>query len=339
MTDYKNLKLIATSSPHIRAAENTRQIMLDVLIALLPALCLSVFVFGARALALTVVSVWAACFSSGCTSGCCISPSRCPTAPPPSPACCSPSACPVTLPVWTLLIGDAFAIVLVKQLYGGIGKNFLNPALAARAFLMASWPVLMTVWSKTRTALPVLGGINTVDIITTATPLSFLKSGALPESSMTDMALGMIGGCLGETSALALLVGGLWLLYRRVITLRIPLSFLGTVAVLTFLFPKGGNGNLQWMLAQLLSGGLMLGAIFMATDYSTSPVNKNGQIVFGVGCGVLTVFIRYFGSYPEGVSYAILIMNAFVFLIEKATKPRKFGYIKPVKAVKGGEQK
>jgi len=204
---------------------------------------------------------------------------------------------------------------------------------------MASWPVLMTVWSKTRTALPVLGGINTVDIITTATPLSFLKSGALPESSMTDMALGMIGGCLGETSALALLVGGLWLLYRRVITLRIPLSFLGTVAVLTFLFPKGGNGNLQWMLAQLLSGGLMLGAIFMATDYSTSPVNKNGQIVFGVGCGVLTVFIRYFGSYPEGVSYAILIMNAFVFLIEKATKPRKFGYIKPVKAVKGGEQK
>lgn len=337
MADLSKLKV--SSSPHIRTEDNTRQIMLDVLIALLPALCLSVFVFGARALALTVVSVLGCVFFEWLYERLLHKPVTVSDGSAAVTGVLLAFCVPVTLPVWTLLIGDAFAIVLVKQLYGGIGKNFLNPALAARAFLMASWPVLMTVWSKTRTALPVLGGINTVDIITTATPLSFLKSGALPESSMTDMALGMIGGCLGETSALALLVGGLWLLYRRVITLRIPLSFLGTVAVLTFLFPKGGNGNLQWMLAQLLSGGLMLGAIFMATDYSTSPVNKNGQIIFGVGCGVLTVFIRYFGSYPEGVSYAILIMNAFVFLIEKATKPRKFGYIKPVKAVKGGAQK
>ena len=334
MADLTKLK--ASSSPHIRIEDNTRQIMLDVLIALLPSLALAVFVFGGRAISMVVVSVLGCVFFEWLYE----TLLRKPVTVSDGSACVTgvllAYCLPVTVPVWVLLLGDLFAIIIVKQLYGGIGKNFMNPALGARAFLMASFPVMVGgVWCKVRTALPLLA---TPDVVSYATPLANLKNGILPDASLTDMALGMIGGCLGETSALALLVGGLWLLYRRVITLHIPLSFLGTVAVLSLIFPQG-NDSIQWMLSQLLSGGLMLGAIFMATDYSTSPINKKGQIAFGIGCGALTVFIRYFGSYPEGVSYAILIMNGFVFLIEKATRPRKFGYVKPAKPQKGGEQK
>jgi electron transport complex protein RnfD len=230
-----------------------------------------------------------------------------------------------------VLIGDLFAIVIVKSLFGGIGKNFMNPALGGRAFLMASYPVFMTTWCKVRTSLPLFG--TPADVVTGATPLSFMKEGKLPDVSMADAALGMVGGCIGEVSALALLVGGIWLLYRRVISLRIPVCFIGTVAVLTLIFPQAGSG-FEWMAYQLLSGGLMLGAIFMATDYASSPVTPKGQIIYGIGCGVLTVLIRYFGSYPEGVSYAILIMNCCVFLIEKISQPVKFGFVKPVKAEK-----
>ena len=200
---------------------------------------------------------------------------------------------------------------------------------------MASYPVFMTMWSKVHTALPLFGSC---DVTSSATPLSFLKEGRLPDVSMTDAALGMVGGCIGEVSALALLVGGVWLLYRRVISLRIPVAFIGTVAVLTLIFPKGDGGAFTWMAYELLSGGLMLGAIFMATDYASSPVTPRGQIIYGVGCGVLTVLIRYFGSYPEGVSYAILIMNCCVFLIEKISQPVKFGYVKPVKAPKAEKE-
>ncbi|MEA5040367.1 MAG: RnfABCDGE type electron transport complex subunit D [Clostridiaceae bacterium] len=333
MADLTKLKV--SSSPHIRNEDNTRQIMLDVLIALVPALALSVFVFGARSLGLVVFSVISCMFFEWLYEMLLRKPITVSDGSAAVTGVLMAFCLPVTVPYWVVLIGAAFSIVIVKQLYGGIGKNFINPALGGRAFLMASWPVLMTVWVKVRTALPLF---STPDVVSFATPLSALKQGALPAVSLSDMALGMIGGCMGETSALALLVGGLWLLYRRVITLHIPLSFIGTVAVLTFIFPKGNN-NLQWMLSELLSGGLMLGAIFMATDYATSPVNRKGQIVYGIGCGALTVFIRYFGSYPEGVSYAILIMNTCVFLIEKATKPVKFGYVKPVKAPKGGDNK
>ena len=241
----------------------------------------------------------------------------------------------ITAPLWMVLIGDLFAIVIVKSLFGGIGKNFMNPALGGRAFLMASYPVFMTMWSKVHTALPLFGSC---DVTSSATPLSFLKEGRLPDVSMTDAALGMVGGCIGEVSALALLVGGVWLLYRRVISLRIPVAFIGTVAVLTLIFPKGDGGAFTWMAYELLSGGLMLGASFMATDYASSPVTPRGQIIYGVGCGVLTVLIRYFGSYPEGVSYAILIMNCCVFLIEKISQPVKFGYVKPVKAPKAEKE-
>ena len=329
MYDLSQVKV--SNSPHIRSEDSTRQIMLDVIIALIPALALAVFVFGARALVVTAVSVvgsvvfewlYNKLLKKPCTIGNC---SAIVT------GMLLAYTLPVTAPLWMVLIGDFFAIIIVKALFGGLGKNFMNPALGGRAFLMASYPVFMTTWCKVHTTLPLFG---TPDITSSATPLSFLKEGKLPDVSLGDAALGMVGGCIGEVSALALLVGGVWLVYRRVITLRIPVCFIGTVAVLTLVFSKGDAGAFNWMAYELLTGGLMLGAIFMATDYASSPVTPKGQIIYGIGCGVLTVLIRYFGSYPEGVSYAILIMNCCVFLIEKISQPVKFGFVKPVKAEK-----
>ena len=329
MYDLSQVKV--SNSPHIRSEDSTRQIMLDVIIALIPALALAVFVFGARALVVTAVSVagsvvfewlYNKLLKKPCTIGNC---SAIVT------GMLLAYTLPVTAPLWMVLIGDLFAIVIVKALFGGLGKNFMNPALGGRAFLMASYPVFMTTWCKVHTTLPLFA---TPDITSSATPLSFLKEGKLPDVNLADAALGMVGGCIGEVSALALLVGGAWLVYRRVISLRIPVAFIGTVAVLTLIFPKGDAGAFNWMAYELLTGGLMLGAIFMATDYASSPVTPKGQIIYGIGCGVLTVLIRYFGSYPEGVSYAILIMNCCVFLIEKISQPVKFGYVKPVKAEK-----
>ena len=329
MYDLSQVKV--SNSPHIRSEDSTRQIMLDVIIALIPALALAVFVFGARALVVTAVSVagsvvfewlYNKLLKKPCTIGNC---SAIVT------GMLLAYTLPVTAPLWMVLIGDFFAIIIVKALFGGLGKNFMNPALGGRAFLMASYPVFMTTWCKVHTTLPLFG---TPDITSSATPLAALKEGGLPDVSLADAALGMIGGCIGEVSALALLVGGAWLVYRRVITLRIPVCFIGTVAVLTLVFSKGDAGAFNWMAYELLTGGLMLGAIFMATDYASSPVTPMGQIIYGIGCGVLTVLIRYFGSYPEGVSYAILIMNCCVFLIEKISQPVKFGFVKPVKAEK-----
>ena len=332
---YDLSKVKVSNSPHIRTEDNTRQIMLDVIIGLLPALVLSVFVFGARALAMVCVSVIGCVFFEWLYNKLLKKPQSISNLSAVVTGMLLAYTLPVTAQPWMILIGDFFAIVIVKSLYGGIGKNFLNPALGGRAFLMASYPVFMTTWCKVQTALPVFGKC---DVVSSATPLSFLKAGNIPDVSLTDAALGMVGGCMGEVSALALLVGGIWLLYRKVINIRIPAAFLGTVAVLTLIFNKGDQGAFTWMAYQLLSGGLMLGAIFMATDYASSPVTPNGQIVYGVGCGVLTVLIRYFGSYPEGVSYAILIMNCCVFLIEKITQPKKFGYVAPVKAPKAEKE-
>ena len=229
-----------------------------------------------------------------------------------------------------LVIGDFFAIVVVKQLFGGLGKNFLNPALGGRAFLMLSYPVAMTTW-----AVPGkwAGLVSAADAVTGATPLSvdFMHSGLLPEASLMDMLVGKVGGCTGEVSALLLLAGGIYLIARGVIRPHIPVAFIGTVAVLTFIFPQGGNGNLEWMLYEILGGGLFLGAFFMATDYVTSPTSPMGEVVFGIGCGLLTVFIRYFGGYPEGVSYAILIMNVCAWFIDQVVRPARFGFTKEMK--------
>lgn len=313
-----------TSNPIVRTPRDTSKIMLDVIIALVPALGVGAYMFGMNVAILLVVNV-AACVVfewayrklmkkntsvgdlSAVVTGVLIT-------------CVMPSAAPW----WVGLIGSFFAIIVVKQLYGGIGKNFLNPALAARAFMSAAYAAYMTTWAVPSTLRSV------VDATTMATPLSYLNNGeALPEYfNYLNMFLGGIPGSIGEVSALALLIGGAYLLIRKVITWRIPVTFIGTVAVLTLVFGHEGYGNVEWMLYNVLSGGLILGAFFMATDYSTSPVNLKGQLLYGVGCGAVTVLIRYFGSYPEGVSYAILVMNCCTWAIDKGFRPRQFGMTK-----------
>ncbi len=329
--EQEKLNLTVSVSPHIRHEDSTRSLMLDVVIGLVPAMVASVYFFGWRALCVLLVSVASCVFFEWAYRRLMKKDSTIDDCSAIVTGVLLALVCPVTIPYWIIIIGAFFAIVVVKQLYGGIGRNFLNPALAARAFLF-SWPVVMTTWVAPGTSLNLLS--SNVDVVTSATPLSYLSSGQLPANSLLELLMGNVGGSMGETSALLLLAGGIYLLARKVISYRIPLSFLGTVAVLTFLFPQG-NSNIRWMLCELLSGGLMLGAFFMATDYATSPVTKWGQVVYGIGCGALTVFIRYFGSYAEGVSYAILIMNACVFLLDKVGMPRRFGV---TKAKKGGAQ-
>ena len=314
--------LTISSSPHVHARVTTQTIMRDVLIALVPALIGSVYFFGFRALLVTLFSAAACVFFEW--AYCRLAKAHCKIYDLSAvvTGVLIAFVCPVTIPYWCILIGDFFAIVVVKQLFGGIGRNIVNPALAARAF-MFSYPALMTNWAKVGFS-NAAGIFSTADAVTAATPLASMSLGQLPETTLGQMFMGNIGGCIGETSAALLLVGLVYLLARKVITLRIPLSFIGTVAVLTVLFPLG-NDNFQWMGAQLCAGGLFLGAIFMATDYVTSPITKAGQIVYGIGCGVLTVVIRYFGGYPEGVSYAILIMNCCVVLLDRIGRPKKFG--------------
>ena len=324
-------ELSFSSSPHAHSPVTTQTVMRDVLIALTPALLGSIYFFGLRALMVTLISAAGCVFFEWLWSRLTKNTCKVYDLSAVVTGVLLAFVCPVTIPYWCILIGDFFTIVLVKQLFGGIGKNFVNPALAARAF-MFSWPVLMNNWVKPGFQ-NAAGLFSTVDAATAATPMSSLHAGALPTASTLDLFLGNVGGSLGETSALLLLIGFAYLLLRKVISARIPVAFIGTVAVLTFLFPQGNNA-LSWMSAQVFGGGLMLGAIFMATDYVTSPVTKLGQIIFGIGCGVITVVIRYFGGYPEGVSYAILVMNCCVVLLDKIGRPRKFGAPKKEVAVK-----
>ena len=329
MTDYKNLKLIASSSPHIRSNEDTRSIMLDVIIALLPAMGWSIYCFGIKALVLTLVSVvscvffeWAyrklmkkSCMVgdlSAVVTGMLLS-----------------FVCPVDLPWWVIIIGAFFSIVVVKQLYGGIGCNFLNPALAGRAFLLASYATAMTTW-----AIPKIRP----DVTSAATPMAIMKEGTeeafttlMSNYSIGDMFIGKVGGSLGEVSALCLLVGGIYLLLRKVISWQIPVAYIATVAVICLISAPTGVSAVEYMAYNVFGGGLMLGAIFMATDYATSPVTKPGQLIFGIGCGLLTCFIRRFGSYPEGVCYSILIMNCTTWLLDKYIRPTIYGAVKKEK--------
>ncbi len=325
---YEPLKLTISSSPHAHSSNATQVIMRDVCIALLPALIGSIVFFGFRALALTLISVGACVFfewlyrnimKKDCTVG---DWSAVVT------GILIAFVCPASLPYWAVIIGDFFAIVLVKQLFGGIGMNIVNPALAARAFMMFAWPSLMSGSAYNVTT----GGLT--DAVTTATPMQALHAGSLPAQSLLDALIGKIGGCLGETSVILLLLGGVYLVIRKVISPRIPLAYLLTVAVLAVAFPRGGCDRIDWMLYQLLSGGLVLGAVYMATDYTTSPVTHLGQICFGIGCGVVTILIRYFGSYVEGVSFAILLMNCCVGFFDKLGIPKRFG---AQKKKKGGE--
>ena len=330
MTDYKNLKLIATSNPHIRGSETTRSIMLDVIIAMLPALAFAIFNFGLRALTLTAVSVVGCIFWEWLYRKLMKKPQSIGDLSCVVTGMLLAFVCPVQMPYWMILIGDFFAIIVVKQLFGGIGKNFLNPALAGRAVLLASYAGTMTSWVDPAAGkAPIIGSV--ADVVTTATPLAVMKTGdfaALTGTYGVDkMFIGQIPGSLGEVSALALLIGGAYLIWRKVINWQTPVSYIATVAVLTFLFPKQGSG-IEWMLYSIFGGGLFLGAFFMATDYATSPVTKKGQLIFGIGCGLFTVLIRYFGSYNEGVCYSIMVMNLLVALIDKYTKPTRFGVVK-----------
>ena len=317
-------ELTISSSPHAHSPMTTQTIMRDVLIALAPALAASVYFFGFRALMVTLVSAAACVFFEWGYRKMLKLDSTAHDLSAVVTGVLLAFVCPVTIPYWTIILGDLFAIVLVKQLFGGIGKNFVNPALAGRAF-MFSWPVLMSTWVKVGFE-NAAGLLSTADAVTAATPLAPMHQGYFDPAlgTIADLFWGNVGGCLGETSAFALLIGFVYLLVRKIISARIPVAYIATVAVLAFLFPMG-NDRLTWMAAHVFGGGLMLGAIFMATDYVTSPVTKLGQIIFGIGCGVLTILIRYFGGYNEGVSYAILIMNCCVVLLDKIGRPTKFG--------------
>ena len=332
MTDYKNLKLIASSSPHIRSNENTRSIMLDVIIAMLPALVWAIYNFGFKALLSVVVSIVACLFWEWLYRKLLKKPQSIGDLSAVVTGMLLAFVCPPELPWWALIIGAFFSIVVVKQLYGGIGCNFLNPALAGRAILLASYATAMTTWTLPSSKKEL------ADVISTATPLQIMKEGTVEKFAelttnytVGDMFIGRIGGSLGEVSALALLLGGAWLLIRKVISWHTPVAFIGTVAILTLISAPAGIDNVQYMLYNVFGGGLMLGAIFMATDYATSPVTKPGQLIFGIGCGLITCFIRRFGSYPEGVCYSILIMNCTTWLLDKYIRPTIYGAVKKEK--------
>ena len=305
------MNLTVASSPHIRGDFRTSRIMLDVVLALMPALLVGIWNFGLQAAAVTAVCAAAAVLAEWLyakvtkTRNTVVDGSALVT------GVLLAMTLPHTVPYWLAALGSVFAIVVVKALCGGLGQNIFNPALAARAVMLLVYPVGLTRYVG-------------VDGISAATPLHHMVMPALPEESLMDMFLGNCPGSIGEISALALLLGGAYLVWRKVISIRIPAAYLGTVAVVTLVFSKTGE-PVAWMLYSLMSGGVMLGAIFMATDYVTSPATPVGQIVYGIGCGILTVIFRYYGLYPEGVTYAILLMDALVWAIDYLTPIRRFG--------------
>lgn len=341
-------QLHVSSSPHIKTEDGTRSIMLDVIIALLFPLIMAIYFFGWRSLTLTLTSVAASIAFEWLYRYFLKKPSSIHDLSAIVTGILIAFNLPVSAPLWVPVIGSFFAIVIVKQLYGGLGKNFMNPALAARAFIMLCWTGQTSLWVRplVNSGISLFGNVSAdnmaVDAIASATPLAKMSTGILPSVispgidgdiayTLRDTFIGNVPGCIGEVSAIVLLAALVYLLIRKVITIHIPLSYIGTVAVLTFLFPLGGNSGLTWMLYSISTGGLMLGAVFMATDYTTSPVSSTGRIIYGIGCGLLTVLIRYFGSYSEGVSFAILIMNLCVWSIDKYIKPRRFGVKRFVK--------
>lgn len=307
-----NTNITISATPHIRSGESIQSIMRDVIIALLPATVMGIVYFRLKALMLIVISIAAAViaeavYQKGTKQKVTISDLSAVVT-----GLLLAMNIPASAPWWVPIVGSVFAIVIVKQLFGGLGQNFVNPALAGRAFLLASYPSIMTNW--------VTPG---ADAVSTATPLALLKAGNVADlPSITDAFLGNIGGTIGETCALALIIGGIYLIWRGVISWRMPVIYIATVFVLTALI---GRNGVRMPVYELFVGGLMLGAFFMATDYATSPITPAGQIIMAVGCGILTTLIRIFGGYPEGVSYSILIMNLCVPLIERFTKPTIFG--------------
>ncbi len=318
--------LTVSSSPHIKSPVTTRSVMIDVLIALVFPCLWGIYVFGPRALSLLLISVVSAVAFEALY--------QLLLKKPVTVTDCSAAVTglllgmnlPATTPLWLPIIGSFFAIVIVKQLYGGIGKNFMNPALAARAFLMLAWPAHMTASPEPYTTSSAWTmTADTADVIASATPMQLLKTGIIPDTGIFNMLLGAKAGTIGEVASLLLIGGGLYLLIRRVITWHIPVAYITTVALISYLFPLNPAARLDFVACEIICGGLLLGAIFMATDYATSPVTANGRLLFGVGCGAITMFIRYFGGYNEGITFAILIMNTLVWYIDNLTKPKRFG--------------
>lgn len=324
-----------STAPHLNAPQSTQSIMRDVIIALIPAGIVSVCVFGLSALVVILTSV------AGCVAieyFACKKLLHCPTTTWDLSAIVTGLLLaynlPAGFPIWMTLIGCLVAVGLTKMTYGGIGKNIFNPALAGRVFLFISFPVEMTTWPRPhlfdfmntdmQTGATTLGILKHLDAETSATALTHgSTSEQLPD--YLNMFIGNIGGSLGEISTLALLLGFIYMLYRKIISWHIPVYYVGTFFVLTSIHWLITQSPQAEILTHLLSGGLMLGAIFMATDYTTSPMSKQGRIIFAVGCGILTYIIRFYSPYPEGVSFAILIMNGFVPLIDKISVPRVFG--------------
>lgn len=314
-------KLLVSASPHIHSPETTTGVMGDVIISLLPALVMAVVWFGSRALVLTAVCIGTAVLAEWVFRRVMKRPNTLGDLSAVVTGLILALNLPATLPLWMAAIGSIVAIVVVKQMFGGIGQNFVNPAMTARIILMVSFPTAMARWTAP------LASAWSADAVTTATPMASLAASSggnlsadLP--SLWQMLVGYHGGSMGEVCALALLVGGVYLIIRRVISPIIPAAYIGTVAVWMLL---AGHGDLRFVVYELLGGGLLLGAFFMATDYATSPITAKGKWIFGIGCGIITSVIRLYGSLPEGVSFSIILMNILVPHIERLTLPRAFG--------------
>jgi len=310
-------KLFVSSSPHIRDENTIQKVMLDVIIALLPATVGALYYFGMNGAKVIILAVLSAIASEAIFQKISKKPITINDLSAVVTGLLLAFNIPASAPWWIPVLGSIIAIIVVKQFFGGIGHNFMNPALAARIMLMISYTGRMTSWVKPG-----------VDAVSTATPLSFVKGvtevpGNAPK--LVDMLFGNIGGSLGETSAILLILGGIYLVYRGIISVQVPAIYIGTVAAITLVF---GQFDIYFMMYHLLAGGLMLGAIYMATDYASSPVTPRGRMFFALGCGILTSIFRLYGGYPEGVGFSIILMNIASPLIEKYTSPRVFGEVK-----------
>ena len=320
------MKLIRSAAPHIHSGSSTQTVMRDVLIALMPAALAGIFIHGPRALMLMLTGVLSAMAGeylfrrftrrhatlhdlSAAVTGLLLAMSL-----------------PASAPYWLAAAGSLFAVVCVKGICGGLGQNCFNPALAARALLMLLWPAQLTRYPAAGTEQPLIGP---VEMIASSTPLHEMQKPALPQVPAWKMLLGERGGCIGEVCMLALIAGGAYLIFRKVIRPNIPLACIGTVAVFSFIFNMGQN-PLGWMFYSLFSGGLMLGAFFMATDYASGPVTPRGQLIYGAGCGALTLLFRYIGLFPEGFTYAVLLVNCIAWKLDEIAAPRRFGVQKGV---------
>ena len=313
---------VVSGTPHVRSKESIQSIMRDVIIALVPATAAGIYYFGLRALILIVAAIISAVFFEWLYEKITKKPVTINDLSAVVTGLLLAMNLPASAPVWVAIVGSAFAIIFAKQLFGGLGQNFITPALAGRAFLLASYPTEMTTW--------VVPNGLAADAATYATPLAQLKNGAL-DASLKQLVMGQVGGTIGETCAIALIIGGIYLLYKHVISWKIPVIYIATVFIL---FAVIGRHGMRMPLQEIFAGGVMLGGIFMATDYASSPVTPKGQVIFAVGAGLLTYLIRTFGGYPEGVSYSILIMNCCVPLIERFTEPTIFGALPKTKEAK-----